>query len=174
MHTCNGIGSRAAPASRCSPGLAVGGCVVHQAWCTNGGHRERRVQNVNTTSSPPQPPPMARWLGPRQGRTPVVRGQHKHKAVSTYSFHTPLRRNLEIHFVHSTRYVFKIKVGSTWVAPSLQRLTSAQVMISQFVGSSPASSSVLTACSLEPASDSVSPSFSAPPPLMPLSLKNKH
>ena len=36
---------------------------------------------------------------------------------------------------------------------------------SQFVGSSPASGSVLTAQSLEPASDSVSPSFSAPPPL---------
>ena len=36
--------------------------------------------------------------------------------------------------------------------------TSAQVMISQLVGSSPASGSVLTAQNLEPASDSVSPS----------------
>ena len=53
-----------------------------------------------------------------------------------------------------------------WVAQSVQRLTSAQVMIWQSVGSSPTSGSVLTAQSLEPASDSVSPSPSAPPPLM--------
>ena len=52
--------------------------------------------------------------------------------------------------------------------------TSAQVMILQFVSSSPASGSVLTAQSLEPALDSVSPSLSAPPPLtLCLSLKNK-
>ena len=43
----------------------------------------------------------------------------------------------------------------------VERPTSAQV-----VGSSPASGSVLTAQSREPASDSVSPSLSAPPPLM--------
>ena len=52
----------------------------------------------------------------------------------------------------------------------------AQVMTSQFVGSSPASDSVLTARSLELALDSVSPPFSAPPLLMlrpSLSLKNK-
>ena len=54
----------------------------------------------------------------------------------------------------------------TWVAQSVKRLTSAQVMNSQFVGLSPASGSVLTAQSLEPALDSVSPSLSAPPPLM--------
>ena len=53
-----------------------------------------------------------------------------------------------------------------WVAQSVERLTSAQVMISRFVGLSPASGSVLPAQSLEPASDSVSPSLSAPPPLM--------
>ena len=57
--------------------------------------------------------------------------------------------------------------------------TSAQVMISQLMGSSPASGSVLMAQSLEPASDSVSSSLSAPPPLMlclSLSVKkiNKH
>ena len=49
----------------------------------------------------------------------------------------------------------------TWVAQSL-----AQVMISQLVSSSPASGSVLTAQSPEPASDSVSPSLSAPSLLM--------
>ena len=52
-----------------------------------------------------------------------------------------------------------------WVAQLVKRPTSAQVMILQFVGSSPASGSVLTARSLEPASDSVSPSLSIPPPL---------
>ena len=46
------------------------------------------------------------------------------------------------------------------VAQSVKRPTAAQVMISQFVSSSPASGSVLTAQSLEPASDSVSPSLS--------------
>ena len=52
-----------------------------------------------------------------------------------------------------------------WVAESVERLTSAEVMISQFVGSSPVSGSVLTAWSLEPTSDSVSPSLSVRPPL---------
>ena len=41
------------------------------------------------------------------------------------------------------------------------------VMISQFTGSSPVSGSVLTGKSLEPASDSVSPSLSASPPCTP-------
>ena len=44
----------------------------------------------------------------------------------------------------------------------VKRPTSAQVTISRFVGSSPASGSVLMARSLEPASDSVSPSLSTP------------
>ena len=46
------------------------------------------------------------------------------------------------------------------------RPTWAQVMISRFVGWSPASGSVLTVRSLEPASDSVSPSLYVPPLLM--------
>ena len=45
-----------------------------------------------------------------------------------------------------------------WVAQSVKCLTSAQVMISHSVSLSPASGCVLTAQSLEPASDSVSPS----------------
>ena len=57
-------------------------------------------------------------------------------------------------------------VRGSWVAHSVKPLTSAQVMISQFVGLSPVSGSVLAAQSLEPASDSVSPSVSATPPLM--------
>ena len=61
----------------------------------------------------------------------------------------------------------------TWMAQSLELLTSAEVMISQFMGSGPASGSVLTAQSLEPASDSVSPSFSAALLVLSLPLKNK-
>ena len=56
------------------------------------------------------------------------------------------------------------------MAQSVECLTSAQVRISQRVGSSPASGSVLTAQSLEPALDSVSPSLSAP---LSLSLSQK-
>ena len=51
-----------------------------------------------------------------------------------------------------------------WVAQLIKHPTSAQVMISWFESSSPESGSVLTAWSLEPASDSVSPSLSAPHP----------
>ena len=62
-------------------------------------------------------------------------------------------------------------VGGSWVAQSVKPPTSAQVMISWFKGLSLTSGSVLTAWSLEPASDSVSPlrlrSVS-------LSFKNKH
>ena len=49
---------------------------------------------------------------------------------------------------------------------SVKGPTTAQVTISQFMGLSPTSGSVLTAQSLEPASDSVSPSLSAPPLLV--------
>ena len=56
----------------------------------------------------------------------------------------------------------------------VERPTAAQVMISWFVSSSPASGSVLTAQRLESTPDPVSPSLSAPPPLtlcLSLSLK---
>ena len=52
-----------------------------------------------------------------------------------------------------------------WGTQSVKHLTLAQVMILWFMGSSPASGSVLTAQSLEPASDSVSA-----PPLLTLCL----
>ena len=58
------------------------------------------------------------------------------------------------------------KRWGAWVAQSVERPTSAQVMISQLVSSSPASGCVLTAQSLESALDSVSPSLSTPPLLM--------
>ena len=63
-----------------------------------------------------------------------------------------------------------------WVAQLVGHLTSAQVMISPFLGSSPVSGSLLTAQNLEPALDSGSPSLSTPPLIMLclcLSLKNK-
>ena len=58
------------------------------------------------------------------------------------------------------------------MAQSFERPTSAQVTISRSVGSSLASGSVLTAWSLESASDSVSPSL-CPSRVHALSLKNK-
>ena len=69
------------------------------------------------------------------------------------------------HYLKSHKYV---KITSTpseirvegHLSGSVKYQTSAQVMISQFVSSSPASVSVLTVQSLEPASDSVSPSLS--------------
>ena len=60
-----------------------------------------------------------------------------------------------------------------WVAQLVKRLTLAQVMISQFVSSNPTLGSVVTAQSLEPASDSLA--LSVPLPLLRmhlLSLKN--
>ena len=49
------------------------------------------------------------------------------------------------------------------MAQLVERPTSAQVMMSWSVSLGPMLGSVLTAQSLEPASDSVSPSLSAPP-----------
>ena len=66
------------------------------------------------------------------------------------------------------RLPFKVRYCSrgAWVAQSVKRPTSAQVTISWSVSLSPASGSGLMDQSLEPASDSVSPSLSAPPPFM--------
>ena len=72
-------------------------------------------------------------------------------------------------------FLRKEKRGA-WVAQSVERSTSAQVTILQSVSSNPASGSGLMAQSLEPASDSVSPSLSAPPLFMlclSVCLKNK-
>ena len=64
------------------------------------------------------------------------------------------------------KYVLFKSVTGAWVAQSVERPTSAQVMISWSVSSSLTSDPVLTAHSLEPASDSVHSSLSAPPLLM--------
>ena len=55
------------------------------------------------------------------------------------------------------------------MAQSVERLTSAQVMISWSRGSSPTSGSVLAAWSLEPASDSMPPLSLCPSPAQALS-----
>ena len=82
------------------------------------------------------------------------------------------KHDSKIHMLIILKYLLR----GVWVAQSVKRLTSAQVMVSRSVSSSPTSGSVLTAQSLEPVSDSVSPSDSDPPPFMlclSLSLKNK-
>ena len=73
-----------------------------------------------------------------------------------------------IHLVNN--YLYKIGSLGCLGGSLVERPTSAQVMTSQFVSSSPTSGSVLLAQSPEPALDSVSPSLSAPPLLMLLSL----
>ena len=70
--------------------------------------------------------------------------------------------------------IFNLMLRDTWVAQLVKRTTLAQVMISRFVGLSPTSGSVLTAQSLESASDSVSLCLAAPPCSHSVSLKNKH
>ena len=69
----------------------------------------------------------------------------------------------------------------TWVSQLVKVLTWAQViisrfqvMIARFLGSSPTSGFVLTAQSLETASDSESPLLSAPPLCLCFSKINKH
>ena len=73
------------------------------------------------------------------------------------------------------RYVLKDASRGAWVAQSVERPTSAQVTILQSVSLSPVSGSVLTAQSLEPASDSVSLSLTLPHSCsVSLSKINKH
>ena len=64
--------------------------------------------------------------------------------------------------------------GGAWVAHSVERPTLAQVMISQSVSLSPMSGPVLTAQSLEPASDSMSASLAALPNSCSVSLTLKN
>ena len=83
--------------------------------------------------------------------------------------------NFELQGRKSTEFPSETLFVGAWVAQSVERLTLAQVMITLLVGSSPASGWVLTAQSLEPALDSVSPSLFAPPlPALCLSLSLKN
>ena len=89
----------------------------------------------------------------------------KHLTQATVSVSHPSSTSEQ--FFAEGKWLLKIcKIRSAWAAQSVKHLTSAQVMISQFMGSSPVLDSVLTAQSPEPAADSVSPFLSAPPPLM--------
>ena len=81
-------------------------------------------------------------------------------AQPSHSSSPPLIRNRRLSLW--TGWIRRVLNWGTWVAQSVECPTLAQVKISQFVGSSPGSGSVLTARSLEPASDSMSSSFSAP------------
>ena len=68
--------------------------------------------------------------------------------------------NRERHNLISVVFLLKkMQSWGAWVAQLVKRPTSAQVMILRSVSSSPTSGSVLTAQSLEPVSDSVSPSL---------------
>ena len=100
---------------------------------------------------------------------------HFNRTLHSHWFFLSLASNLEssVHVLTQRRvgkylgFAFNIESArDAWVAQSVKRPTPAQVMISQFVNLSPALGSVLTARSLEPASDSVSPSLSAPTRLM--------
>ena len=73
-------------------------------------------------------------------------------------------REVQIEPVHI--HLKKKRERGAWVAQSGKHLTLAQVKISWFVSSSPASGSVLTAQRLEPALDSLPPSLSALPQLV--------
>ena len=70
------------------------------------------------------------------------------------------------HYVLREAHIKKCTSWGAWVAQWVKCPTSAQVTVSQSVSSSPASGSGLMAQSLEPASDSVSPSLSARLPFM--------
>ena len=80
-----------------------------------------------------------------------------------------LSLSLSLSFKNKQKFKNNTKRG-VWVAQSVKCPTSAPVMISWFMSLSPVSGSMLTARSLEPASDSVSPSLSDPPPIHALSL----
>ena len=65
--------------------------------------------------------------------------------------------------LHAKNVIFKIHSQGAWVAQSVKHPTLAQAMSLWCVGLSPESGSVLTAQSLEPALDSVSPSLCPSP-----------
>ena len=95
----------------------------------------------------------------RQWHIPVERGNgnQEHRGMK----YLVVERNIDIFLCREQRGqsdVEKLMLGC--LGGSVECLASAQVTISQFVSSSPASGSVLTAQSLEPAWDSVSPSLS--------------
>ena len=80
----------------------------------------------------------------------------------------PLRQVIEgvpIHLYSGWTQLFKIETWGTWVVQSVKAsdFGSGHDLMVRFMGSSAVSGSVLTAHSLEPPSDSVSPSLAVPP-----------
>ena len=75
------------------------------------------------------------------------------------------RELFKLNYNKSNNLIKKWAGWGTQVAQSVKRLSVAQVMILRSMSSSPLLGSMLTAQGLEPASESVSPSLSAPPPL---------
>ena len=104
----------------------------------------------------------------------VVLGKADNKRFLQPTFSPPESSyNLEGSSKHNLKITLKQRCKGIWVAQSVKRPISAHVMISQFMSSNPTLGSVLTAQSLEPASDSMSPSLSVPPLLaLSLSLSN--
>ena len=88
--------------------------------------------------------------------------------VAAWKRHTELASLVFIHRMPPSHAGFVagsvIRKAFPWGIQLVKHLTSAQVMISRFMGSSPASGSVWTARSLEPVSDSVCPPLSLPLP----------
>ena len=98
----------------------------------------------------------------REGHCMMKKGSVHQRDVAVVNMYSP---NVEA--LKYLRQILKDLNGwGAWVPQSVKRPTSAQVMTSRSVSSSPALGSVLTAQSLEPLSDSVSPSLSDPPPFM--------
>ena len=85
---------------------------------------------------------------------------HSHELGLDFILRKAMSISWKLPLKPSAERFFKVYLPwGTWVAQLVKQLTSAQVMISWSVSSSPTSGSVLTAQSLEPVSDSVSPSL---------------
>ena len=132
----------------------------HAAQTSNTWPQARQPSHL-----PPSSEMLIPWLAPSHGhllgevphpQTPELKWQHSPRPSTVSLQQTSL----------STTVFSKSCSRGAWVAQSVKRLTLAHVMILWSMSSSPKSGSVLTVWSLEPALDSVSPSLSAPPPLM--------
>ena len=123
------------------------------------------VSSIIITKRAPSPP--CHWR-PDEGLEP---GQPPRSPACAFGRSLPLTRVTTVltpNSLHEFALLLNfIEIGmyrSAWVTQAVKRPTSAQVMIPRFMSSSPASGSVLTAQSLEPASDSFSPlSLPLPP-----------
>ena len=108
---------------------------------------------------PPAPPPRCPSYGSCHHRR-----EGSCSEATASSLGLPSKRAAE-RFLTFLLNVLLILRGA-WAAQSVEHPTSTQVMISRFLGSSPASGSEPTAWSRQPVSDSVSPSLSTPPLLV--------